>query len=85
MVEMVEMVDMADMVEMVEMVDMADMVDMAAQTCVDMVRRVVTPRATLAGTDRLSSQKDTCTLALYRVLCNVQCVMYTVYCAMCNV
>ena len=28
-------------------------------TCVDMVSRVVTPRATLAGTDLLSSQKET--------------------------
>ena len=36
-------------------VDMMDMVF----TCVDMVSNVVTPKATLAGTDRLSSQKET--------------------------
>ena len=28
-------------------------------TCVDMVSNVVTPKATLAGTDRLSSQNET--------------------------
>ena len=28
-------------------------------TCVDIVSRVVTPKATLAGTDRLSNQKET--------------------------
>ena len=35
-----------------------DMMDIVF-TCVDMVSNVVTPKATLAGTDRLSSQKET--------------------------
>ena len=39
-------------------VDMMDMMDMVL-TCVDMVSNVVTPKATLAGTDRLSSQNET--------------------------
>ena len=32
---------------------------MTPAVCVDMVRRVVTPSATRAGTERLSSQKET--------------------------
>ena len=47
------------MTMMVSLVEMVDMVKMMFFTCVDMVSRVVTPRATLAGTALGSSQKFT--------------------------
>ena len=52
---------MTMMVSLVEMVDIITWLDMMKMmlTCVDMVSRVVTPRATLAGTALGSSQKFT--------------------------
>ena len=49
---------MVSLVEMVDIITWLDLMEMML-TCVDMVSRVVTPRATLAGTALGSSQKFT--------------------------